>query len=768
MRPVVRVSAPIALAAVVITHGLLVLIGWWFEWPLFVRPPAHFIPMAPSTAAAFVLLGLAFVARPSRLAALLPWIVGGVALANFLFPTQLDLLLGGASGQFGRVRLGVMSPITAGALLLLSLALAFAPSRRDVASALATCAGAIGATVALGYAFGTPLLYGSGTIPVALPTGLSLLFLGTASVLAAGPAAWPLAPLYGYSPRAHMLRAFLPATAGLIVLIGLIDARFGARLGGDRVLVSAWLAVLGIALVTVLVSRLARIIGRRVERAEGRYREMFEQTLAGVATTSLEGQILICNEAFAHMFGYATPSELIGRPAASLYWDPADRGRVLKELRGSRELRNFELRMRRQDGSPVWVLANLTLYEGRDGSGRIENTVLDVSDRKALEQQLWQAQKLDALGSLAGGVAHDFNNILTAIIGYADLMRQDLPEGDRHVEDLTEIIKASDRASALTRQLLTFSRRQPFEPKPLRLDRIVTELEKMLRRLIGPDVRLVAATDQELSPVWADPNQIEQVVMNLAVNSRDAMPQGGTLTIETRTVQLDERLPLDQIDLAPGPYVMLAVSDTGIGMDQATMARVFEPFFTTKEKGKGTGLGLATVYGIVKQSKGHIVVYSEPGIGTTFKCYFPATEVALRPSGPMVAPVIADGNETILLVEDEAPIRTLAVSALERQGYRVLAAADGAEAMALAAAHQGPIHLVLSDGVLSGVRVPQLLRELRAQRPDTKVLLMSGYSQEAVFQNDIVDPDTAFLAKPFTVRQLTQRVREVLDSPSPA
>jgi two-component system, cell cycle sensor histidine kinase and response regulator CckA len=281
-------------------------------------------------------------------------------------------------------------------------------------------------------------------------------------------------------------------------------------------------------------------------------------------------------------------------------------------------------------------------------------------------------------------------------------------------------------------------------------------------------VKLVTATDDELAPVWADPNQVEQVIMNLAVNSRDAMPRGGTLTIETRAVQLDERYPLERAELTPGDYVMLAVSDTGMGMDQATLQRVFEPFFTTKEKGKGTGLGLATVYGIVKQSKGAILVYSEPGVGTTFKCYFPTTDVAERPSGQTLVAPEADGHETILIVEDEPPIRTLAVSALERQGYRVLAAADGAEAMAIAGSHAGPIHLVLSDGVLSGVRVPELLRQLRAQRPETRIILMSGYSQEAVFQNEIVDPATAFLAKPFTVRQLTQRVREVLDAPAPA
>jgi PAS domain S-box-containing protein len=752
-------------AGAVIAHGIVVLTGWWLGWPLFVHPPQNFIPMAPSTALAFAALASALLAGgPWR--RVVPWGVAAIALANLLFPTQFDQFLGGSTGQFGRVRLGVMSPVTAAALLPLALAIGFLETRRQLAGVLATVATLVGATVALGYAFGTPLLYGTGTIPIALPTGLSLLLLGGATVLAAGRDVWPLAPLSGPSPRARMLRAFLPATAGLVVLIGLFDARVGAAFGTDRVLVSAWLAVLGIGLMTLLVSRLARHIATRIAQAEGRYREMFEQTLAGVATTTLDGRIVLCNEAFARTFGYDSPDELIGRSAAALYWEPKEREGVLAALRESGRLRTHELRMRRRDGKPVWILANLTLHEGDAGEPLIEDTVIDVSDRKVLEQQLWQAQKLDALGSLAGGVAHDFNNILTAVIGYADLMRQDLPPGDRHVEDLDEIIKASDRAAALTRQLLAFSRRQPFEPKAVRLDRVVADLEKMLRRLLGPDVRLVTAGDAEPAAVWADPNQIEQVIMNLTVNSRDAMPQGGTLTVETRTVQLDERFPLERGDLGPGRYVMLAVSDTGSGMDQATMDRLFEPFFTTKEKGKGTGLGLATVYGIVKQSKGHILVYSEPGVGTTFKCYFPTTDAPVRPSAPMLAPPELGGHETILLVEDEAPIRALVISALERQGYRVLPAADGETAMQIAAAHSGTIHLVLSDGVLSGVRVPELLRRLRAQRPDTRILLMSGYSQEAVFHNEIVDPDTAFLAKPFTARQLTQRVREVLDAPA--
>ena len=775
-----RIRAAVPAAAVVAAHSSVVLIGWAAGWSLFRVPSPSFIPMAPTTALAFLALSLALIARllapagsPLRnIGTVLSWVVATLALVNLAVPSLLDQLLGGSTGQFGRVRLGVMSPVTAAAIIPLALAIAATGLRSQYVGPLATVAAIVGATVALGYAYGTPLLYGGGTIPVALPTGLSLLVLGVATVLAAGPDVWPLDRLVGDEPRARMLRAFLPATAGLVVLIGLLDARLGALFGGDRVLIAAWFAVIGVALVALLVARLSRHIANRIEqvnlekqRAERRFNDVFDQTIVGFSTTRLgDGRMMGCNDVCAKLFGYDSVAEFLADPPRNLWWDPRDRELMLEKFRETPMIRNLEARLRRKDGTPIWVLANLTKREGDDGTPILDNIFIDITDRKSLEQQLWQAQKLDALGSLAGGVAHDFNNLLTAIIGYADILRDDLGADSPHTDDLNEIIKASDRATALTRQLLAFSRRQPFEPKPLRLDERVTDMEKMLRRLLGPPVRLVTATDADLSAILADPSQIEQVVLNLAVNSRDAMAQGGTLTIETRNVRMDEPYAHGAAAVPAGRYVMLAVSDTGSGMNAETLARLFEPFFTTKEKGKGTGLGLSTVYGIVKQSQGHVIVYSEPGVGTTFKCYFPVSEVKARISRPSQAPVEVRGTETILLVEDEEPIRLLATTALERYGYKILAADDGDAAMALAAQHEGPIHLLLSDGVLSGVRVPELLRRFVARRPETKILLMSGYSQEAVFQHDIVAPNTAFLPKPFTIRQLTERVREVLDS----
>ncbi|HEV2671583.1 MAG TPA: ATP-binding protein [Gemmatimonadales bacterium] len=778
----VRDRAALFLAALVALDSVVVLTGWSAGWPAFAHPSAAFIPMAPTTALAFLALSLALTARIlstqwpvlRTVGTVLACLVAATAVVNLAVPSVLDHALGGPSGQFDRVQLGVMSPLTATALIPLALAIAtmeLGERGARYSGALAIVTVVVGGTVALGYAYGTPLLYGGTTIPVALPTGLSLLCLGVATVVVAGPRVWPFAPLTGHGPRARMLRAFLPTTVGLIVVIGLLDTRFGTVFGGDRVLVAAWLAVVSATLVALLVARLARRIGRDIDRAyveqhraERRYRDMFEQSLVGVSTTRVsDGRILLCNDRLARIFGYESADEFMEVPASTLWRDPEDRTLLLTALRESGALRNYEVHMRHKSGASVWLLCNITLRDEGDGEELLENLAVDVSERKLLEQQLWRAQKLDALGSLAGGVAHDFNNLLTAIIGYADMLREGLAADPRYADDVNEILKASDRATALTRQLLAFSRRQPFDPKPVRLDERVTDMEKMLGRLLGPPVRLVIASDADLPAIMADPSQIEQVLLNLAVNGRDAMPHGGTLTIETRLVRFHEPHATGTTPIPPGSYIMMAVSDTGTGMSRDVLARVFEPFFTTKEQGKGTGLGLSTVYGIVKQSQGHVLVYSEPGVGTTFTCYFPVTRRRARISRPIHVPAKIKGTETILLVEDEEPIRILALTALQRVGYQVLPAADGVEAMTIAAVHDGPIHLVLSDGVLSGIRVTELLRRLTAQRPETKVLLMSGYSQEAVFQNDIVAPNTAFLPKPFTIRQLTERVREVLD-----
>jgi two-component system cell cycle sensor histidine kinase/response regulator CckA len=404
----------------------------------------------------------------------------------------------------------------------------------------------------------------------------------------------------------------------------------------------------------------------------------------------------------------------------------------------------------------------------RDAEGRVHGAIcmsLDVTDRKQLEEQLRQAQKMEAVGRLAGGIAHDFNNLLMVIQGYADLLLDRLPEGDALRRNAEQIQMAGQRATSLTRQLLAFSRKQMLAPKILNVHSVVSDMEKILRRLIGEDIQLETAAPADLWLVKADRSQIEQVIMNLAVNARDAMPTGGRLTIETGNVELDASFTHHSVVLAPGKYVMLAVTDNGCGMDAKTQAHIFEPFFTTKEKGKGTGLGLATVYGIVKQSGGYVWVYSEPGRGTSFKIYLPRIEEeAYQPAKERQpqSKAVQRGSETVLLVEDEDGVRQLAREYLEASGYTVIEAADGHAALELAARTAGPIHLLMTDVVMPGVSGRELAERVEKLRPGIKVLYMSGYTDQAVVHHGILESDAVLLQKPFTLATLAEKLREIL------
>jgi len=380
------------------------------------------------------------------------------------------------------------------------------------------------------------------------------------------------------------------------------------------------------------------------------------------------------------------------------------------------------------------------------------------------EKQLWLSQKMEAVGRLAGGVAHDFNNLLTVIKGYTELILGGLEPSDPLRAEMEEVQKAADRAAALTRQLLAFSRRQVLAPRVVNLNDLVEDMNKLLRRLLGEDIQLCTKLGSDLGSVTADPGQIEQVIMNLAVNARDAMPKGGKLTLETANADLDPAYSRQHAPLRPGAYVMLAITDTGSGIDPETLSRVFEPFFTTKEQGKGTGLGLSTVYGIIKQSGGYIWPYSELGIGTTFKIYLPRVdEMAARLPAPTEATSGLGGTETILLVEDEEGVRSLTSQLLQRHGYTVLEAEHGQDALLLCERYSGPIHLLLSDVVLAHMSGRDLAQRLSPLRPKMKVLYMSGYSDEAIVLHGVLDPGTAFLQKPFTTASLLRKLREVLD-----
>jgi two-component system cell cycle sensor histidine kinase/response regulator CckA len=420
-----------------------------------------------------------------------------------------------------------------------------------------------------------------------------------------------------------------------------------------------------------------------------------------------------------------------------------------------------------RDGRLLWFSDRAVVQQrGPEQAPHLYGVMLDITDMKQLEEQLLQSQKMEAVGRLAGGVAHDFNNILTAIQGYSEQARKRLDGDETAAEYIQEVEKAAGRAASLTRQLLAFSRKQALQPKVVDLNTIVAQMDKMLRRLIGEDIELVTRPGQDLGHVRVDPGQIEQVLMNLAVNARDAMPDGGQLTIETANVALDARYAQQHSDVAPGPYVLLTVTDTGVGMTAEVKARVFEPFFTTKGIGQGTGLGLATCFGIVKQSGGHLSVYSEPGKGTTFKIYLPRVEEPLdAASAPADSTGVRGGDETVLLVEDEPAVRELASLILSELGYRVLTASHGVDALRVAeSCGAEAIDLLLTDVVMPEMGGKELTERLAARHRNLRVLFTSGYTAEAIARRGVLERGIAFLQKPYSSVALARKVREVLDN----
>ena len=504
---------------------------------------------------------------------------------------------------------------------------------------------------------------------------------------------------------------------------------------------------------------------KRAEAEHVRLVTAIEQSAEAVLMTNTEGEIQYVNPAFTRITGYSR-DEVLGqnpRILKSGKQDPAFYQQLWATiLKG--EIWHGELINRRKDGS--LYSEQMSIAPVRSAGGEVTYfiaTKQDVTEHKKLEQQLIQAQKMEAVGRLAGGVAHDFNNLLTIINGYAQLLIEPISPQDPRRGHLKEILTAGERAASLTRQLLAFSRRQVLEPRVLNLNSVLADVAKMLRRLIGEDVELVATLKPDLGRVKVDPGQIEQVIMNLAVNARDAMPQGGKLFVETSNVEIDANYARSHSPMMPGKYVMVAVSDTGCGMDLETQAHLFEPFFTTKEKGHGTGLGLATVYGIVKQSGGFIWVYSVPGRGSTFKIYLPVVEEALPTAEPAEVPAeLAKGSETVLVVEDEGGVRSLVCEALASHGYKVLEAAGAASALEISEKYTEPIHLLLTDVVMPQTGGKELAKGFSTLHPETKVLYMSGYTDDAIVRHGILERGTSFLQKPFQPRALLLKIREVL------
>jgi PAS domain S-box-containing protein len=498
--------------------------------------------------------------------------------------------------------------------------------------------------------------------------------------------------------------------------------------------------------------------------SEAQYRSMFESTPYPMWVFDLEThRVLAVNGAAIKHYGYSREEFLALR---------------IEELRPPEDvpalLRHLETmttdyhqagtwRHRKKDGTIIEV--ETSGHEITFAGRRAEQVVInDVTERKQLEEQFRQAQKMEAVGRLAAGVAHDFNNLLTAILGTTELMLEDLPTDDPDREGLLDIRSASERAAVLTRQLLTFSRQQVVSPQVLRLNDLVLELEKLLRRLLGEDVAIRVAVAPDCGGVKADPGQLEQVIVNLAVNARDAMPNGGRLTLETKNVDLDAEYPTDRVTIPAGRYVMLAVTDSGTGMDAQTKARIFEPFFTTKPVGKGTGLGLATVYGAVKQSGGYIWLYSEVGQGTSFKIYLPRIDAVEPQAAAAEAAVLLDGSETVLVAEDEDAVRQIIEKALQARGYNVMVARDGTEALALAGRHAGQIDLLVTDVVMPDMNGRALSERLTHVRPTIKTLYLSGYTDDAILHHGVLEEGVAFLQKPFSLGALARKVREVIEA----
>ena len=507
---------------------------------------------------------------------------------------------------------------------------------------------------------------------------------------------------------------------------------------------------------------------------EAKYRTLIEQVAAVsyIAEVGLHGTWLYVSPQVESIFGY-TAEEWLLRSDQWIRFVPEEDHPIISAAEDAcMSARRFqaEYRVKRKDGRIIWVSDTAVVVPGSDDHPLMEGIIVDITERKALENQLQQARRMEAVGRLAGGIAHDFNNLLTIIKGYVEMAANRNVRQPELRSDLQHIGDASERASTLVRQLLAFSRKQVLKPKVLDLNSIVLNLDKLLRRLLAEvvDMKTMVATD--LGAVKADPSQIEQVIMNLVVNARDAMPNGGRLVIETANVELDDAYSQDHATVRPGRYVMLAVTDTGIGMDADTVAHIFEPFYTTKGSGSGTGLGLSTVYGIVKQSGGYIWVYSEPGKGTTFKVYLPRVDDRAEISSTTEAPSAAarNGKETILLVEDEPGVRELTNMVLSGRGYLVLEALNPQDAERLAENHGSEIHLLLTDVVMPGISGRDLAKKLTARHPNLRVLYMSGYTYNVIAEDGTLEEGLSFLQKPFTPQILAQKVRETLDRSVPA
>ena len=501
-----------------------------------------------------------------------------------------------------------------------------------------------------------------------------------------------------------------------------------------------------------------------IQQSEERYREFFQNNLAGDFISSAKGDILTCNLSFANILGFDTPEEVMKYNLSTFFPEYGRDGAFLKVLEREKRLTNHNLEFTGRDSQPLFLTANIIPEFSNGGAlEEIKWYIIDKTENRKIQEQLLQAQKMEGIGRLAGGIAHDFNNLLGAIIGYTDLLLDSLPENDPIRTDLESIRKAGRKAAALTRQLLAFSRRQVLQPKVIDINTLIIDLEKMLKRLLPENIKLLSVLDDHVGRIKVDPIQLEQVLINLAVNSRDAMPDGGKLTISSMNVNIKEEVSKEHFGIPRGAYVCIKVADTGEGFSEEMKSRIFEPFFTTKAPGEGTGLGLSTAYGIIKQSEGFIFLESELNQGSTFFIYLPRSEADITKTEDVPPVVHAKGTESILLVEDEEVFREMVNKALEKYGYNVLNAGNPGEALLICEQYANPIHLLITDVVmphLSGIKLAERLLKIR---PEMKVLYISGYFNSASAKQPEFGRDTSFLQKPFSPTDLEQMVRKILD-----